>query len=53
MVHSKKNRRKEDYSYILTNEEGDKATFDLKDQNWDYFQKERDPLGSEEIKSSQ
>ena len=48
-VHSKKNRRKEDYSYTLTNEEGEKVLFDLKDQSWEYSQEEGDPLSPGKI----
>ena len=48
-VHSKKNRRKEDYSYTLTNEEGEKVLFDLKDQSWEYSQEEGDPLSPRKI----
>ena len=53
IVYSKKNRRKEDFSYTLTNEEGDQATFDLKDQSWKYSQVEDDPLKPGGIESSQ
>ena len=49
IVHSKKNRRKEDYCYTLTNEEGDNVMFDLKDQSWEYTQGEGDPLSTGEI----
>ena len=49
IVHSKKNRRKEDYSYTLTNEEGEKVVFDLKDQSWEYSQEEDDPLSPGKI----
>ena len=49
IVHSKKNRRKEDYSYTLTNEEGEKVLFDLKDQSWEYSQEEGDPLSPRKI----
>ena len=49
IVCSKKNRRKEDYGYILTNEKGEKVMFDLKDQGWEYIQEEGDPLSPGKI----
>ena len=52
IVYSKKNGRKEDYSYTLTNEEGVQASFDLKDQSWEYSQEEGDPLSPGKIDSS-
>ena len=52
-VCSKKNRKKEDFSYTLTNEEGDQATFDLKDQRWEYSEVEEDPLNARNNESSQ
>ena len=46
-------QKKEDYSYILINEDGDQVTFDLKDQSWEYTQEEDDPLNPGDIGSSQ
>ena len=53
IVCSKKNKKKEDYSYILKNEDGDEVTFDLKGQSWEYTQEEEDPLNPGDIGSSQ
>ena len=46
IVYSKKNKKGDDYSYTLTNEEGEKVIFDLKDQSWEYFLEEGDPLSN-------
>ena len=46
IVYSKKNKKVDDYSYTLTNEEGEKVIFDLKDQSWEYFLEEGDPLSN-------
>ena len=46
VVFSKKSKKMEDYSYTLTNEEGEQVSFDLKDQSWEYSQEEDDPLKS-------
>ena len=45
LVHSKKNKKPDDYIYVLVNSEKRKTSFDMKDIVWDYVE-EIDPLST-------